>query len=275
MECELQKPPVRPLPHGRGSVTAARENQRSPGLLQAPLKSGAPPREAKVPSGPSAVQPQAIARSRTRAGAPFSRSLSAALRSTPVRSAPLPSRPLRAAGDRSAPLSLSSEKFPIAVLKRLPALTGAPIRIETSPGLRDRRGAVHAGSFLRQRRIALNCTRAEFPRILVHELFHFVWLRAGNPLRQSWEALLKSELAAHARGELGWSAEWRKQALQAIDVQRRSRRWREYCCESFCDTAAWRYSGVRRHAEFTLAARFRAHRRGWFETAVGDRQLPV
>ena len=161
------------------------------------------------------------------------------------------------------------------ILKRLPPLTGAPIRIENAPGLRDRRGAVHAGSFLRQRRIAFNCRRAEFPRIFVHELFHFVWLRAGNPLRQSWESLLKAELAAHARGELGWSAKWRKEALRAGDIVDRPRRWREYCCESFCDTAAWLYSGVRRHAEFTLAAQFRSRRRDWFGHALGNRELPL
>lgn len=160
-------------------------------------------------------------------------------------------------------------------LRRLPPLTGEPIRIETIPNLRDRRGAVHAGSFLRERRIAFDCTPAEFPRIFVHELFHFVWLRAGNSLRQSWEALLKSEFAAHARGELGWSAEWRKDALKTADQRSRSRSWREYCCESFCDTAAWLYSGISSHPEFTLAARFRARRRVWFGTAIGKRELPV
>lgn len=162
-----------------------------------------------------------------------------------------------------------------ALLRRLPPLTGAPVRIENARGLRDRRGPVHAGSFLRQRRIAFDCTSAEFPRIFVHELFHFVWLRAGNPWRLSYEALLRVETAAGARGELGWSAEWRKQALATADGALRTRRWREYCCESFCDTAAWLYSGVRNHAEFTLAARFRAHRRAWFQKTVGNRQLPV
>ena len=178
--------------------------------------------------------------------------------------------------------SLSFAAYPVSLqlrgekcLRRLPTLIGAPILIENTPGLRDRRGAVHAGSFLRERRIAFNCSGAEFPRILVHELFHFVWLRAGNPMRQSWEALLKSELAARARGDLGWSAEWRKNALQTTDLGRRTRRWREYCCESFCDTAAWLYSGVRRHPEFTIAPRFRARRRNWFDQAVGNRQLPV
>jgi hypothetical protein len=107
--------------------------------------------------------------------------------------------------------------------------------------------------------MVFDCTRAEFPRIFVHELFHFVWLRAGNPNRFAWEALMRRELDAGAGGELGWSAEWRKQAMAARDHRSRSRRWRDYCCESFCDTAAWLYSGAARHPEFTLAARFRAH----------------
>ena len=29
----------------------------------------------------------------------------------------------------------------------------------------------------------------------------------------------------------------------ARDIAGRTRHWREYCCESFCDTAAWLYSG--------------------------------
>jgi len=171
---------------------------------------------------------------------------------------------------------LTPDSVPVRnLLRRLPPLKGAPIRVETTCGLRDLRGPVHAGSFLRQRRIALNCTRAELPRIFVHELFHFVWLRAGNPLRHSWEALLRTEFAAHCRGELGWSAEWRKQTLQPADLRRRTRRWREYCCESFCDTSAWLYSGLSRHPEFTLAARFCARRRSWFQTSLGNRELPV
>jgi len=128
---------------------------------------------------------------------------------------------------------------------------------------------------LRQRKISFDCTRAEFPRIFVHELFHFVWLRAGNAKRRDWEAVLAGEIKARARGELGWSAEWRKQALDGRDAGTRTRRWREYCCESFCDTAAWLYSGTRRHAEFTLAARFRAARRAWFRKVLADRELSV
>lgn len=157
-----------------------------------------------------------------------------------------------------------------ALAWRLPPLAGAPVAVERAPGLRDRRGAVHAGAFLRERRIALDCSPAEFPRIFVHELFHFVWLRAGNGPRHSFERLLAKERRKGARGELGWSAEWRKLALSAADVQNRTRPWREYCCESFCDTAAWLYAGLPRHPEFTLAARFRTGRRAWFATFVKD-----
>lgn len=162
-----------------------------------------------------------------------------------------------------------------AILRRLPPLEGAPIVIEKARGLSSRGQALHAGSFLRERRIDFDCSRSEFPRIFVHELFHFTWLRAGNPARAGWEALLHREFKAGARGELGWSAEWRKQALDARDRRTRSRRWREYCCESFCDTAAWRYSGGPRHPEFTLAARFRAVRRAWFHLTFTSGRLPL
>ncbi|MGO9008934.1 MAG: hypothetical protein ACLQPN_02440 [Bryobacteraceae bacterium] len=162
-----------------------------------------------------------------------------------------------------------------ALLGRLPAASGAPIWIERVAGLRDPRGAVHAGSFLRQRRMVIACTRAEFPRVFVHEWFHFVWLRAGNRLRHDFEDLLAAERRAGARGELGWSAEWRKRALTAQEARNRSRRWREYCCESFCDTAAWLYAGATRHAEFTLAPRFRRRRQAWFARSIAGKQLSI
>ena len=88
------------------------------------------------------------------------------------------------------------------LLDRLPPLEGRPILLETVRGLRDRRGEVHGGSFLRERRIAFDCTPAEFPRIFVHELFHFAWVRAGNPLRLSYEQVLRREWG-HGEGELG------------------------------------------------------------------------
>jgi hypothetical protein len=161
------------------------------------------------------------------------------------------------------------------LLTRLPPLTGEPIHLLQVTGLRDRRGAVHAGSFLRQRRIAFDCTAREFARVLVHELFHFVWLRLGNPRRLSYEVLLRRELSERARGELGWSADWRKRQLEAADIRSRTRRWREYCCESFCDSAAWLYAGVGRHPEFTLTAPFRRARAGWFGKIAGGAPLSI
>jgi len=161
------------------------------------------------------------------------------------------------------------------VLRRMPELAGAPIRIERMPGLKDRRGPVHAGAFLRARRIAFDCTPAEFPRIFAHETAHFIWLRLGNSLRRAWEELLRAELRSHAAGELGWSSEWRKAALRRSHAARRTRRWREYCCESFCDTASWLWSGIGRHPEFTLAVAPRRNRRRWFALNLAGRLLSI
>jgi hypothetical protein len=175
----------------------------------------------------------------------------------------------------STPLFLSRDPRTAAVVRRMPPLTGAPVRVDVVRALRDRRGPVHAASFLRQRRIALDCTRAEFPRIFVHEVAHFIWLRLGNPARFGYERVLRAEIAAPARGELGWSAQWRKLALRPEDIDRRTRRWREYCCESFCDSAAWLYGGIERHQEFTLGASWRRGRRAWFAATLGNRTLSI
>jgi hypothetical protein len=157
----------------------------------------------------------------------------------------------------------------------LPPLAGAPLRIELRPGLSDRHGPAHAGAFLRERRIAFNCTRTDFPRIFVHELFHFVWLRLGNSRRRDFERLLAAEIECRVRGELGWAAEFRKRALSASDRVTRSRRWRDYACESFCDTAACLYSGVRRHAEFTLSGSRRGARQRWFVQSLPSPRVPI
>lgn len=162
-----------------------------------------------------------------------------------------------------------------AAARRVPDLRGRPIRLQRAPGLQDRHGPVHAASFVRERRIAFDCTVAEFPRILVHELFHFAWLHMGNPLRWSYEELVRMEWGEGSRGELGWSAEWRKGELSAGDIRRRSRRWREYCCESFCDTAAWLYCGIRQHPEYTLPQLCRRRRQAWFEREMEPRGLSI
>src|SRR5437764_6520968 len=108
-------------------------------------------------------------------------------------------------------------RLAVAVIDRMPVLEGDPIRIHSARGLRDRRGPVHAGAFLRERRIAFDCTRAEYARIFAHEVAHFIWLRLGNPRRLEYEALLREEIAAGVAGELGWSAEHRKTALTPGD----------------------------------------------------------
>jgi hypothetical protein len=169
----------------------------------------------------------------------------------------------------------SLEPQVLRALRRLPPLNGAPIRIGRAAGLCDRYGASHAATFLRRRRILFDCVRAEFPRIFVHEVFHFVWLRAGNAARNSFGQILAAEIENGARGELGWSSEWRKRELTAADRRNRSRLWREYCCESFCDTAAWLFSGIARHNEFTLGTSCRKSRQEWFARTLSQGELPV
>lgn len=157
----------------------------------------------------------------------------------------------------------------------------SPIRLRFAPRLhlyRDQllhgpgRGIeVHAAAFLRRREIVLDDSllrsKAELRRILVHELFHFAWLRLGNPRRHAFELLLRQE-GADRRGELGWSAESRLTSLKRVDLTGRTRRWREYVCESFCDTAAWLYAGLQQHEEFTLPLRHRTRRRRWFRQQI-------
>ena len=111
---------------------------------------------------------------------------------------------------------------------------------------------------------ALSLDPGELSRILVHELFHFAWVRLSNGDRQSWKELLLHEIVRHARGELGWSAESRKFAVRSAATVTPGRVWNEYACESFCDTAAWVYTQAGEHEEFTLARRFRENRRAWF-----------
>lgn len=132
---------------------------------------------------------------------------------------------------------------------------------------------VHAAAFPRKRLLVLESSlrrsRDELARIAVHELFHFVWVRLNNRQRGEWSALLSAQTA---RGELGWSSEWRKDALLESGYGQTGRRWSEYVCESFCDTAAWMYAGAGRHAEFTLGRMERAVRGGWFQALLRHRE---
>ena len=86
--------------------------------------------------------------------------------------------------------------------------------------------------------------------------------RLGNRRRCEYGDLLRWEIGQSARGEMGWSAEWRKSSLVAADFG--GRRWREYVCESFCDTGAFVAGGFTAHGEATLARSFRDRRSHWF-----------
>ena len=125
---------------------------------------------------------------------------------------------------------------------------------------------------IRRREIVLEAelmqARRKLRLITVHEIFHFVWARLGNADRAEYEELLQRERLRRARGELGESSDRQKELLRA--GQSGSASWKFYVCESFCDTAAWRYAGVREHAEFTLAARWRNLRRHWFEVKFAE-----
>src|SRR5262245_31942640 len=171
-----------------------------------------------------------------------------------------------------------------------PEVRGRPIEIVFLPALRAHRRKllsghaaagreVHAGSFLRQRRIVLDAALKKQPRelarILTHELLHFAWLRLGNPKRRSYEDILRREFRGGVKGELGWSAECAKTAITQADSTRRTRRWREYVSESFCDSGAWLFAGAGRHEEHTLPAFARRVRRGWFEQTRLTRQISV
>jgi hypothetical protein len=156
----------------------------------------------------------------------------------------------------------------------LPEPLSSSIRISVRPDLKSHRGKllsgrdqpgtpVHAASFIKRREIVLETQllkrSAKLKLILIHEAFHFIWARLGNQRRSSFANLIAAELAAHARGELGESAE----SAKAGD-------FKNYICESFCDTAAWMYSGVKRSSEFTLAQRWQMKRRKWFQSHFGS-----
>jgi len=161
-------------------------------------------------------------------------------------------------------------------LRDFPAFTGEPIAVHMRPRLTACRGrllsnhpgkgrAVHAAAFIRERSVVLESALVRRPAklrlILTHELFHFVWARLGTPTRRAFADLLRKEVQAGAKGALGESSE---QALEHLRTERKDG-WRDYVCESFCDTAAWLYAGCVRSKEFTLAARWRERRRRWFD----------
>ena len=53
--------------------------------------------------------------------------------------------------------------------------------------------------------------------IIIHELFHFVWMRLDNRGRNQFSELLGDEYRHRARGELGESAAVKKSLLEPRD----------------------------------------------------------
>lgn len=138
---------------------------------------------------------------------------------------------------------------------------------------------MYAGSFLRRRSIVLEQQMVKTPRVLerifVHEVFHFVWSKLSRPLRDSYAELIRAEFRRSVKGELGWSAESMKMALTPEDVAEASRKWKDYLCESFCDTAGWMYGRASRYTEMTLDRKSRDLRRSWVEQHLEGRALAV
>jgi hypothetical protein len=161
---------------------------------------------------------------------------------------------------------------------KLIEFTGEPIPIEFRSNLRAGRDEVHASTHLHRRLILLDIALLKNPRerdrILAHEIFHFVWWKAPL-LRAAYSALIQEELSAGATGEMGWSAEWRKVALKRNDVQQHSGRFRDYLCESFCDTCACFLLNIKRHPEITLRAKFRGTRGNFFAANLAGRRLKI
>jgi len=138
---------------------------------------------------------------------------------------------------------------------------------------------VYAGSFLRKRRIVLEQQMVKTPRVLerifVHEVFHFVWSRLSRKLRDSYAQMIMDEFRRGIKGELGWSADSMKINLSAEDREALNRRWKDYLCESFCDTAGLMYGRATRYAEMTLDRDTREARRQWMLDHIDNRALTI
>lgn len=144
------------------------------------------------------------------------------------------------------------------------------------PQLRNGDRSTQAVSYVRERVIVLRQRlfrqRWLGQRLFYHELCHFLWPRLGVRARKRFVQHLRR--ARGLRGELGYSAQYRKSRLPRPG-QPGQAAWREYACESFCDTGAYalaRAAGSRPAlcgVEFTLGARRRPARlAAWWRTLV-------
>lgn len=166
----------------------------------------------------------------------------------------------------------------------LPLEPSSPVQVAFLPELtahrgkllsgKDRGTPVYAASFIRHRRIVLENGLISNPKtlrfIFVHELFHFAWVRLGNRRRDEYSCLLADELACNARGELGESSAVKKsEFLAGRELSRQRKTWRDYVCESFCDSAGSIFTGPV-HKGRNLGKAWTARRREWFLRHLAD-----
>jgi hypothetical protein len=162
---------------------------------------------------------------------------------------------------------------------------GSPIHFESRPHLTAYRGKllsgadvgtpVHAGAFIRQRIVILESSLFAYidrlRLILTHELFHFVWVRLSNEKRREFAGLLAEELRRGARGETGESAGIKKRLVRSRwPIDQQSPLWRDYVCESFCDSGAACFSPAAVNDHFTLAASWAKCRYEWLMRTGGQ-----
>jgi hypothetical protein len=157
-------------------------------------------------------------------------------------------------------------------------LFGDPISFEIRPQLTAHRGKllsgadagvpVHAAAFIRRRLIVLETALFSQPErlrfIVIHEIFHFVWARLSNGQRRAFTDLLADEIRRGVKGEAGESADLKKRLIQKEALRRL---WRDYACESFCDSGAAFFSGAATNEHFTLADRWAKRRHLWLSHA--------
>jgi hypothetical protein len=134
-------------------------------------------------------------------------------------------------------------------------------KLQVGPGPGDE---VFAASFIPRREIVFDSDllahAPDFVNIVAHEIYHFVWRRLPNAERANWSELLAAEKRVM---HTGLSSRLRFEAWREAESPRR---WKDYVCEAFCDTAA---------AMTHPNVRISAHRRKWFGNLIKKRKLPV
>jgi len=133
--------------------------------------------------------------------------------------------------------------------------------LESGPGPGEE---VFAASFVARREIVLASELLDHAPALVeifaHEIYHFAWCRLGNPERAAWADLLRIETKPKHAG-LSSRLRYDEFIQQATD-----RRWKNYICEAFCDTAG---------AMTLPKANISSQRKRWLESLRERRKLAV